>query len=198
MTGVRGQRMGHCLIVAAITMAAAWTLAQFTGAKRIAYRGQHLYLIGLQYQSLDVTVARVTLETTHQQGCFGLILSRTPVPFDGMQYWGETTRDPWPRLTHVRAYVDDPARPLPPSVIQRDGSNIYSSYAVSGYRLGIPYWPFVLGGAVVTIGRAIGWIKRAIVERRRAALARFGYCGGCGYDLRATPHRCPECGAVPA
>jgi hypothetical protein len=54
-----------------------------------------------------------------------------------------------------------------------------------------PTWSLaVMLGALPTL-RAI-----AFVRRRRRRRPTFG-CPKCGYDLRATPDRCPECGTVP-
>ena len=36
-----------------------------------------------------------------------------------------------------------------------------------------------------------------LLRRRRNAKRKPGHCYRCGYDLRATPDRCPECGMVP-
>jgi hypothetical protein len=50
--------------------------------------------------------------------------------------------------------------------------------------------PHVLVVAVTAVG-PICWL---VVTRRQRRRDREGLCPSCGYDLRATPGRCPECG----
>ena len=54
-------------------------------------------------------------------------------------------------------------------------------------RLAVPCSYLVLLTAVLPAGRLLGWHGRRQSRRR-------GLCPACGYDLRASPGRCPECG----
>ena len=54
----------------------------------------------------------------------------------------------------------------------------------------VPYW-LVL--AVAALPLPVVGVKFVARRRRR----RAGLCASCGYDLRASPGRCPECGTEP-
>jgi hypothetical protein len=55
----------------------------------------------------------------------------------------------------------------------------------------IPRW-FIMVATLIT---PVAFTASVIRRRRRGTV---GHCSTCGYDLRATPDRCPECGTVPA
>jgi hypothetical protein len=52
-----------------------------------------------------------------------------------------------------------------------------------------PTWSVMVAMGVLPALLLAGRLRRRIAP---------GACKGCGYDLRATPGRCPECGLVPA
>ena len=55
----------------------------------------------------------------------------------------------------------------------------------------IPYWSIVLALAIAPA-------TSLLLARRRRWKQRNRRCLTCGYDLRATPDRCPECGTAVA
>ena len=66
-----------------------------------------------------------------------------------------------------------------------------TSGPVTALSVSIPLWSIALpAGSFFAIRAGRGW--------RKWKRSRLGLCANCGYDLRATPDRCPECGAVSA
>jgi hypothetical protein len=55
-----------------------------------------------------------------------------------------------------------------------------------------PIWTLVALLATLPGWQLWRWTDRRRCRNRRAR----GLCANCGYDLRATPARCPECGQV--
>ena len=58
-------------------------------------------------------------------------------------------------------------------------------------RVVVPYWAVIAITATIVLLGIRSWRAEIRTKARSAA----GECVHCGYDLRATPGRCPECGA---
>jgi hypothetical protein len=78
----------------------------------------------------------------------------------------------------------------------RFGPFVYAAQGGSAPEMRVvrfPLWAASLGLSGLPVLRRLAprW-------RRRRQAATTGRCAQCGYDLRATPERCPECGAISA
>lgn len=63
-----------------------------------------------------------------------------------------------------------------------------------GWIAAIPSWALFVTLALLPTA----WILfRWLPHRRRAYRRKHGLCQVCGYDLRASPAQCPECGLIP-
>jgi hypothetical protein len=63
---------------------------------------------------------------------------------------------------------------------------------LAGYHfVGAPFWLLIVASGIPPGV----WIVRRLARRRSR---RAGLCPACGYDLRTTPDRCPECGTIVA
>jgi hypothetical protein len=89
--------------------------------------------------------------------------------------------------------------------VSEDG-RMWGGFGIDGWKVGVesrwhgrlnrlllPYWSLCLLFAALPLT----WARRAIRARITRSRQQTGLCPTCGYDLRATPDRCPECGEVP-
>ena len=135
--------------------------------------------------------------------------------------WGADLRRHQLLLFHFtgKLQVRDPSHvsdlPEPPGWWHTMGSPRRARVTNNGglaERIGLGYWrinptfsppvaifvvgvPYALLVVVFAILPAHAVVRRV---RRRQADRRVGFCQRCGYDLRETPERCPECGTIPA
>ena len=78
----------------------------------------------------------------------------------------------------------------PGGIRVRDESGAVAWQVACSYgSVEVPWWSLIL---LFSAWPASRWAARA----RARARSRHGLCPACGYDVRATPGRCPECGAA--
>jgi hypothetical protein len=134
--------------------------------------------IDIEYDSLTIKPGRFVrssrrrlLELQQLQEYQGQPRWRTHTPWRGLGYWRTLVRFRYSWLPNVTL----PAIP---------------ELADSHFSVVVPYWVLVL---LFTILPATRW---RLAVHRRSKIKQMGKCRRCGYDLRATPDRCPECGTV--
>jgi hypothetical protein len=129
--------------------------------------------------------------------------------------FGYTNGGPWIGMTSERAgislaYKHYHNHTLPnkgleyrasPRPSPRQISTFLGFFYWNGSGTGITFWELIVPLwfiAVLVATFATLWLWNYDCRRRWVLRWRAGLCPTCGYDLRATPDRCPECGIAAA
>jgi hypothetical protein len=174
------------LAVVAVWVRSYWRMDQWSGARSTLWcaesRGGRVTLY-VVYGWPDPKPLRWHADVRHPPGPGVGIYPRTQWERFGL--YREAGTAVAPMTPDGRAFWDPPARWVPP-VIRR------FSPPMAYWNFGLPYWMPAAVLAALPIARGYRWL----VALRKARRSSAGLCPSCGYDLRATPDRCPECGTA--
>jgi hypothetical protein len=110
-----------------------------------------------------------------------MLVSKVGLLDIGNANWSSGSQPPLWRHYASRIVEVDPSL----SVLTPESSPRYRGTPYSR----VPYWAFFL-----ILSAYPGWLVWK--SRFRGGMAKVGYCASCGYDLRGSIERCPECGKV--
>ena len=153
---------------------------------RTRFAGDYVEFVGLDTYCVAHTVP-------------GRLQGRVSVNYGLVNFWGNRAGSP-------RVHFEHAVIPAPTDWLQlqlnfsgidwRIGPFLFATSAdpgmdgrtIRGFFFAFPLWPVCLLSAIPPAR----WLATRGSRRDRPATA----CAGCGYDLRATPDRCPECGRL--
>jgi hypothetical protein len=92
-------------------------------------------------------------------------------------------------------YVANPSVPSTSELWQMARGSRYWTF-LNASQLSMPSGGLVALTAVLPAAWALSWLTGVLAQQRGRRAARLGLCRQCGYDLRTTPGRCPECGTA--
>jgi hypothetical protein len=151
------------------------TFKDYTGSTAIVIDGGRI-LFTRQHTVFPSDPTPIVIEWTAQR------LDKTTTSIRGFDAprWLQAIGIDWRWRTNTSPA---PAAPLaataPPTYIQRER------------HISVPFW------LLIVISATAGWLlgRRNWIVRRHVI---SGQCPACGYDVRATPDHCPECGFAAA